>query len=312
MLNELQNEIKNLVSVVVPCYNYAKFLTETVESILAQTYHNWECIIVDDGSTDNTKEVAHGLMAKDNRIKYIYQNNAGLSAARNTGIINAKGEFIQLLDADDIVLAKKLELHTDYLNNNPNIGIVYSGSKRFITSDKIDINNAKAEMAQNWMPRIYGEGKLVLRYLIHYNIMVVNSALVRKRVFQKVGLFNTELKSVEDFEFWIRCAANDIEFGFIDNSSAMAIVRAHSDSMMTNTVTMIEAEIKMRKNIKPLIKSNFVLQQTNLSFISFLNNRLLDYYLDNKKYMKAMKTYLKLSCKCKLYYCKHHLSRLIR
>jgi len=97
----------NLVSIIIPCYNQANYLTYSLASVLEQTYTNWECIIVNDGATDNTKEVAKEWCAKDNRFVYVEKQNGGLSSARNAGINVAKGDYIQFLDADDILVTNK-------------------------------------------------------------------------------------------------------------------------------------------------------------------------------------------------------------
>jgi glycosyltransferase involved in cell wall biosynthesis len=114
----LPNYTDTLVSIIVPCYNYGYFLPETLDSILAQSYTKWECIIVDDGSTDNTKDVATTYLITDQRFRYIYQNNRGLSAARNTGIKLSKGSYIQFLDADDLLQEKKLESQICFLEQH--------------------------------------------------------------------------------------------------------------------------------------------------------------------------------------------------
>ncbi|RYX81126.1 glycosyltransferase family 2 protein, partial [bacterium] len=92
-----------LVTIITPCYNYGKFLAEALDSLLLQTYSNWECIIVNDGSIDNTDEVALQYTAKDQRFKYINQKNGGLPNARNSALKIAQGKYIQLLDADDLL-----------------------------------------------------------------------------------------------------------------------------------------------------------------------------------------------------------------
>ena len=97
------------VSVVVPCYNHAEYLNESVASVVAQTFQNWECIIVDDGSTDDTESVARQLSQEDTRIKYLHKTNGGLADARNKGIEAAKGEFILPLDADDKISSNYME-----------------------------------------------------------------------------------------------------------------------------------------------------------------------------------------------------------
>ena len=97
------------VSVVIPAYNYAHFVGEAIESVLAQTYEDFEVLVIDDGSTDNTREVVQAYVDKDNRVRYVYKDNAGLSAARNTGIEIATGAYIAFLDADDLWTCEKLE-----------------------------------------------------------------------------------------------------------------------------------------------------------------------------------------------------------
>ena len=94
--------IKGLVSIITPCYNGAKYISETIDSVLAQTYTQWEMIIIDDGSKDNSAEIVKNYMEKDDRIKFLQQENAGSAAARNNGIRNAEGQYIALLDADDL------------------------------------------------------------------------------------------------------------------------------------------------------------------------------------------------------------------
>lgn len=96
-----------LISVIVPCYLQAEYLDECLQSVYDQTYSNWECIIVNDGSLDNTEEIAKRWLEKDNRFRYIYKENGGLSSARNAGIREAKGEWIQFLDSDDMIHKSK-------------------------------------------------------------------------------------------------------------------------------------------------------------------------------------------------------------
>ena len=94
--------VEDLVSIITPCYNGGKYIAETIDSVIAQSYSRWEMIIVDDGSTDNSGEIVRQYMAKEPRIRFLQQKNAGSAAARNNGIRNANGRFIALLDADDL------------------------------------------------------------------------------------------------------------------------------------------------------------------------------------------------------------------
>jgi GT2 family glycosyltransferase len=115
-----------LVSIVVPTYNRAYCLPRTVDSVLAQTYPNFEIILVDDGSTDNTRELVDGMAARDRRIRYFHQPNAGVCAARNRGLRAAKGDFVALLDSDDVWKPWKLEIQLACLNFLPHVGMIWT------------------------------------------------------------------------------------------------------------------------------------------------------------------------------------------
>src|SRR5690606_1422900 len=110
----------NLISVVIPCYNYGHFLPIAIESVLNQTYLNKEIIVVDDGSSDNTAEVATSY----EEVKYIYQKNRGLSAARNLGAAHSNGEYLVFLDADDWLYPKALEINAAYFRKKPSLKLV--------------------------------------------------------------------------------------------------------------------------------------------------------------------------------------------
>ena len=116
---------EGLVSIVIPCYNQAVYLSETLDSLLKQKYNLWEGIVVDDGSPDNTKQVALEYVEKDSRFKYVYKPNGGLSSARNKGISLAVGEFILPLDADDIIQPEYLEEAVNAFQKNPDTKLVY-------------------------------------------------------------------------------------------------------------------------------------------------------------------------------------------
>lgn len=105
-----------LVSIVVPCYNQARFLDEALNSVLCQSYAHWECIIVNDGSPDNTREVVEEWLKRDSRFIYIEKENGGLSSARNRGLEIAKGNYIQFLDADDLLCCNKLQKQIQILD----------------------------------------------------------------------------------------------------------------------------------------------------------------------------------------------------
>src|SRR6478752_5902047 len=115
-----------LVTVIIPCFNYGRFLPDALDSIRTQTYEAWECLVVDDGSTDNTREVVSRYAQQDARFRYLFQSNSGVSSARNTALKEANGTYIQLLDADDLIEKEKLKLQVAFLEKNANVDLVYS------------------------------------------------------------------------------------------------------------------------------------------------------------------------------------------
>ncbi|HZU38639.1 MAG TPA: glycosyltransferase [Gemmataceae bacterium] len=182
-----------LVSVVIPTYNYARFVTEAVESALAQTYPNIEIIVVDDGSTDDTRE---RLDRYRGRLRYIYQPNQGLSSARNTGIAHAKGEWVALLDSDDIWHPQKLEIQMRRAAEAPEVGLIASGH----TSHRHDLDKLQPDLDAPLTAVSLEDLALRCRF--------GPSGVVARRIcFDRVGLFDTSLRSAEDRDMWVRIAS---------------------------------------------------------------------------------------------------------
>lgn len=236
---ETGEQKKGLVTVIVPCYNYARFLPEALDSILQQEYENWECIIVNDGSTDNTEEVATVYTKKDSRFKYIYQSNKGLPASRNTGIKHSKGEFLQFLDSDDMIHASKLRIQTDLMHSNTGADIVYGDSLFFSGegADKLLTVQRKRSKAKE--------------LLLVNNIMAVSCALVRKSILEHCGLFDETYSSYEDWHFWIMCALNGCHFYYAPLAGTETYIRYGHTSMLTNRKKLTANAIQLRKFFAP-------------------------------------------------------------
>jgi glycosyltransferase involved in cell wall biosynthesis len=274
-----------LVSIIVPCYNYGHLLSETLSNICLQVFENWECIIVDDGSTDNTKQVANAFVQKDIRFKYLFQKNQGLSAARNSGIHHSKGKFIQLLDADDFIEKNKLQLQLAVFETNADIDIVYSEARFFYSEAPNEFFMSLNGDQVSWMPFADSSDQENLKTtLIKINICVVNAPLIRKEVFDKIGDFNTKLKSVEDWEYWCRCAYSGVKFRFDNGQDTKALVRLHANSMSRSIKGMMEAACIARATLKELIladkHSKFSNERLllNLQEKSYLHKTLFDIY----------------------------------
>lgn len=239
-----------LVSVVVPAYNYAHLIRETLDSLAAQTYPHWECVVVDDGSTDETGAVVGAYAAGDARVRYVRQENLKLSAARNTGVRHAAGAYFQFLDADDLIEPRKFERQVEHLGRHTEVDIVYSGVRYFgVGGGELSHSRLYSLWDEGgpWMPGVSGRGEAVMSKLLRNNIMVVNSPLVRRSVIEAVGEFDTGLKAVEDWDYWTRCAAAGMFFQFDDAEGARALVRAHGLSMSLDGRRMLRMTLRMRR-----------------------------------------------------------------
>ena len=176
----------NKVSVIVPCYNQAQFLDEALQSVLDQTYANWECIIINDGSPDNTEEVALKWCNKDERFNYFKKENGGLCSARNFGITYAKGEFILPLDADDKISKNYLEKAFQSFIEDASLKVVYCKAEKF--GDEVGPWN---------LPKFS-------LFNLSRNNLIFCSAFFRKKDWELVGGYDTNMvHGWEDWEFWI-------------------------------------------------------------------------------------------------------------
>jgi glycosyltransferase involved in cell wall biosynthesis len=181
------------VSIVVPCYNQAQYLDESLNSVLNQTFTQWECIIVNDGSSDDTETVAKQWEVKDPRFIYLYQENGGVSSARNVGIQKAKTAFILTLDADDKYEATFLVKAMTVLVDNPEIGIVSSWGQFFTNEKKLQVFQSKAQSVTDFL---------------FYNGVNMGSSLFRKVCWEQVrGYDENPENGYEDWEFYLRVCA---------------------------------------------------------------------------------------------------------
>lgn len=262
------------VSVIVPSYNYAHFLPHTLRNVQSQSCADWECIIVDDGSTDDTAQCAQSFAAADPRIRYVRQTNRGLSAARNTGLRHCRGDYVQFLDADDWIESHKLEKQADYLDRNPDADLVYGSMRFFPDSDPTRRLFRPHGGDTTMMPEISGPGESVLPVLIRENIMVVNCPLIRRSAIEEVGFFDEELRSCEDWHYWILLAASGKYFAYEPMEGTLALVRMHGTSMSRNFMRMLGNALLMRCKLVPVLRDPVVAKVNNDSIA------MLDHWLD--------------------------------
>ncbi|HEY6122285.1 MAG TPA: glycosyltransferase family A protein, partial [Pyrinomonadaceae bacterium] len=251
---------EGLVSIIVPTHNYESFIGETLENIQAQTYDNWECIVIDDGSTDKTSETVAEFARKDPRFRYLYQKNSGPAVARNSGLRNALGEFVQFWDADDFVEKRKIEVHIGYLRAHPEVDIVYGSARYFRTESPEERRYAFSGENKPWMPAISGTGKELLKELVSRNILVIEAPLLRRSVVDTVGYFDTGLPAIEDWDYFIRCAAMGKQFRYLDEEGTLALVRSHANSLSNNDRRVRKAVLLLREKIAETIKDKELLE----------------------------------------------------
>jgi len=210
-----------LVSVVIPCYNQARFLGEAIESVLAQSYPHVEIVVVDDGSSDNTAQVA----ARYAGVRYLRQNNQGLSAARNSGVRHSSGSYLVFLDADDRLLPTALEAGLTCLKTHPMCAFV-AGHYREISFDGSLLHE----------PEPHGVRGDYYATLLQRNFIAMHATLMYQRIpFEAAGGFDTDLKACEDYDLYLRIAR---KFPIYCYDQLVAEYRRHGTNMTGNAALM--------------------------------------------------------------------------
>ncbi|RKD27580.1 Glycosyl transferase family 2 [Caminicella sporogenes DSM 14501] len=227
------------VSVIIPTYNYEKFIHNAIDSILNQTFKDYEIIIVDDGSTDNTAEIIKKY--NNEKISYFYKENRGPAAARNLGIKKAKGDYICFLDADDAFMPEKLEIQVDILDKNKNIGLVYTNF--------LYVKNNLSSTYYHYRCKNFSCHKNALQHLWYENYINTSTVMTVKEYLFKVGLFNENYKYGEDFDLWMRLGKY---YEFFCVHKPLVKTRSH-DNNLCKSLSCIEKlnyTKKIRNNIK--------------------------------------------------------------
>ena len=201
----------SLATVIIPVYNRELLVEEAIKSVYYQSYRPIECIVVDDGSTDQSVAIVEELKTKYNSgdfsIKLYQQKNAGAPAARNVGIKNATGAYIQFLDSDDLLYADKLEIQIDFLSKNKNYDAVY-GDWHHGASD--NYNYIKGEQWEDTLLQFYG-GRVIANF----------SMLLRKRLVEKIGLWDEDLKRNQEIDYFLRGLLAGGQFGYLANLTGL-------------------------------------------------------------------------------------------
>lgn len=276
---------KPTVSVIVTAFNRAKFLSETIQSVLNQTFNDIELLIIDDGSTDNTSDVVNSF--SDARIKYYFQENSGQNAAKNRGFLLAKGKYITILDSDDVMKPQKLEKQVTLLEQNNDCGVCFTG---------VDVIDENGHFVKS-LPLLKQKGDFLI-YLLEKNYLYNGSnALYRRECLEKTGLFSEKVQRMTDWDLYLRMALY-YKFDYIDEN--LLNYRVHSNNMSMGFKNYERAGFTILKRIfsnKDFPKELRSLHSKVFSLrYSYMADRYLGFNKSNraKKYiMKSFKLYPK-------------------
>jgi len=242
------------VSIIIPCYKTSGLVAETLRSVFAQTYKDFEVVIVNDGAPD-TQELEQAIAPWRDQITYVHTENCGLAGARNNGIRAARGELIALLDSDDIWEPSYLEVQVRQLDQQPDADIVYPNAMIF------DEGPGLYEF-----PRSSGE--VTFNSLVQERCVVMVSVLARRSALERAGLFDSNLRSCEDFDMWLRCLKSGSRI--IYHNQVLVRYRRRSGSLSADEVWMCSNAIhvlnKMRTAVSMTEEERKVLEDALLRF----------------------------------------------
>lgn len=244
----------SLVSIIIPCYKQGEFLAEALESVIAQTYQNWECLVINDGSPDNTKKICLKFCALDSRIQYFSQDNAGVCEARNLGLSQANGEFILPLDADDTIQPTYIEKALARFTMFPETDIVYCDAEYFGVKSGI------------WDLANYSFGRILCDNCIFC------SAVIRRKCFSGTTKYDKSMAlGFEDWDLYLQILLpNSVVFKI---SEPLFQYRIKTDSR--TTALNVTDEIKTRRNIyqKHAQKTALYFSSMNSDFLFLIIDR---------------------------------------
>jgi glycosyltransferase involved in cell wall biosynthesis len=262
-----------IVSVIIPTYNRGNIISKAIDSVLSQTYAHHEIIVVDDGSTDKTQETLRPYLHK---IKYLYQENKGVSAARNTGIHNSKGEWIAFLDSDDRWLPEKLRRQIEIVNNSTiELGCVICN---------MEFNPHAGKISNSFQSACFNPSSTkgicqnMTSILLTRFIMFNQGVLIKKRILDKIGGFNERLKILEDYDLALKLSFL-CNFGY--ESTPLVIYQRDTKNSLSSNIDSIE-ETKQIINI--LEDLSIFIDKMGMSRPKLLNRRINYYKFQLKLY----------------------------
>jgi glycosyltransferase involved in cell wall biosynthesis len=225
MIPQNTHQLPDLISVVIPCYNHGKYLPQAIDSVLTQSHRNVEVIVVDDGSTDSTKEVVDSRYANCKAVKYVYQHNQGLSAARNTGIDNSTGNYFVFLDADDWLVDNALSTNLAYLQQNKLLAFVSGG--HIILNERECYRGERRDTVE---ANHYHE-------MLTRNYIGMHAAVMYQRWVFDEFRFDTGLKASEDYDIYLQVTR---KYPVCHHTHLIAVYRFHDSNMSGDIYKMFK------------------------------------------------------------------------
>lgn len=290
-------QVNDLISVIVPMYNAASFIEETLNSVLLQTYLNWECLIIDDGSTDNSALIVNRFIIKDKRFKYFKQNNAGPSVARNLGVSKSHGDYIQFLDADDVLLENRFEYLLENYHDYKQDTIL--GTSMLI-GDNSNIYNTRIHTLYKKDPYCVTFKEMYQKFGNEYSFVPACILFPRKMITNIK--WDSNLKHSEDWEYYLHVLHQNLN--------------AHFYILPVNTVIYRDTDNSLSKQLDQLYQSNYIILQDYfkikylfpyINAVCFLSYR--NFY--NKFKKNAAKIHFPISISKKSDYCFYLLIPII-
>jgi glycosyltransferase involved in cell wall biosynthesis len=268
------------VSVLIPTYNYGKFLGEAIQSVLDQTYKDFEVIVMDDGSTDNTREVVGGF--RDPRIRYVYHDRTGVSAAENLALRLSNGEYITDMGADDVYLPRNLEMKVNILDSNPDLGLVYSDAYLFDHNTKATLGRLwrDAKGSHPWIKPAKAATQPLKELLRKGCFIQIQTSLIRRCVFEAVGYLDESLITHEDWELMVRIVQR-FSCEMID--VPLVKCRRHTSNLSDNQEKMYRGGVaagnkvlhhqSLKRDERKILKQRLLSQHISYGRKALLNNR---------------------------------------
>lgn len=271
----VQRQNEPLVSIILPTYNRAPFLGKAIASVLDQTHHNLELLVVDDGSTDETPSVI-ARCACDKRLRAFKQENRGQSVARRFALSRAQGDFIGFLDSDNIAAVDRIEKCLAYFRDNPSAGVVYG--------DAITIDENGNEMHRNNMRRYSGR---IVPYMLRDNCVGMNTAIAKRECFREAAEWKPHRRIADDYDMWLRISA-DHKFYYIPEY--LAYYRVMDEQISSDKKGRFDANEEILKDFIANYGDRLSFWEVRSGWCHFYS-RKASYLVGQRKRMDAWREY---------------------